>query len=181
MGRLQFGIRNATAGAFLALVGTVLCVAPLCPLSSLFISSPTHMYIFVLFSLVVGTVSTPVNKSIYFLSTTVNVTILAQNISGLLKFGIWGYCLETDGIPAIVGGDQKECTPSKLGYSFDDTSVGQIVSDVVSIPNSLIKTLSYVLVVHPIGTFFSPCVQSVVKSYFLFPVQPRLSLSPFCF
>jgi hypothetical protein len=65
---------------------------------------------------------------------------------------MWGYCIDTSGVPSQFGGDGERCSNSTLGYEIDaDALFGNGVSNIINIPDGLVKALTYVLVLHPIG------------------------------
>ncbi|SCV70972.1 BQ2448_3734 [Microbotryum intermedium] len=84
-------------------------------------------------------VSVPILKPFYFLK--------AEVASNEITLGVWGYC------------SGSNCTQPKLGYALDLAQVfgysgvdGIALSE--SIPNALVKGLTYVLVLHPVAAVF---------------------------
>ncbi|KDE09164.1 hypothetical protein MVLG_00877 [Microbotryum lychnidis-dioicae p1A1 Lamole] len=84
-------------------------------------------------------VSVPILKPFYFLK--------AEVASNEIILGVWGYC------------SGSNCTQPKLGYALDLAHVfGYSGVDGIalteSIPNALVKGLTYVLVLHPVAAVF---------------------------
>ncbi|KAI8444445.1 SUR7/PalI family-domain-containing protein [Phakopsora pachyrhizi] len=91
-----------------------------------------------------STLSTPVIKSIFFLSAKVDATVSSTKISGTLKLGTLGYCIEL--------GSQLACSPLRFGYDISPGSIASLPQVTnLDIPTDLIKTLSYALILHPIA------------------------------
>ncbi|ORY91666.1 SUR7/PalI family-domain-containing protein [Leucosporidium creatinivorum] len=90
--------------------------------------------------LILVSVSVPILKSIYFLKA---------EISGVeITFGAWGYC------------SASNCTTASLGYSLDLEQLFAFegvsgISLTESIPTTLVKWLTYVLVLHPVAAAFA--------------------------
>lgn len=95
---------------------------------------PGVFFLFAAFVLlVVVSLSVPVWDAVYYLKV---------NAAGTeARLGNWGYCLLSNG--------RKTCSSSRLGYDADDI-VG-LFSDGGDISNSIIKGLTYALILHPIA------------------------------
>ncbi|KAH8930169.1 pali-domain-containing protein [Atractiella rhizophila] len=96
--------------------------------------------------LVVVSLSVPIIKSVFFLKANLTVTIQQFSTGGDITLGTWGLC--------IAG----SCSKAKLGYDLDADSllnIGGLAKDALGgIPNSLIKGLTYALVIHPVAAAF---------------------------
>ncbi|MBW0516895.1 hypothetical protein O181_056610 [Austropuccinia psidii MF-1] len=97
--------------------------------------------------LLISTLSTPILKSFYFLTADIDAQISTTthfNISGQVKLGVFGYCVQL--------ANQQTCSPIKLSYDLNQDPI--IVSPArLGLQNSasLIKSLTYILVLHPIA------------------------------
>lgn len=105
---------------------------------------------------VIVSVSTPIIKSVTFLTADLSVSVASVTIDGTVNLGTFGWCLNGVGTKPVCQGPQ-------LGYELDSDQVfGNNTS--FSLPNSLIKWLTYALVVHPIAaglaaaSFLSGCI-----------------------
>lgn len=99
--------------------------------------------LFWLYTSILVSVSTPIVKQIYFLQADLSVSVASVSIDGKVKLGVFGYCVEGIGTSAACQGPQ-------LGYELDSDQVfGN--STRFSLPNSLIKWLTYALIIHPIA------------------------------
>lgn len=85
--------------------------------------------------LVLVSVSTPLLKSIYFLSANIAATQVA--ISADVRLGVWGFC----------AGDL--CEGPRFGYEFDANSLLGVPENIINLPNSLIRGLTYWCVPSP--------------------------------
>ncbi|KAL8290062.1 hypothetical protein RQP46_003001 [Phenoliferia psychrophenolica] len=120
----MLGIRPVTPGTVVVLAGTIL--------------------------LVLVSVSVPILKSVYFLEASVSATVDSTTYaSGAIRLGVWGYC---------VG---STCSNTTLGYTLNNIDellgisqegIGALISE--KIPTTLVKWLTYVLVLHPIAAGF---------------------------
>lgn len=106
--------------------------------------------------LVIVSVSTPIVKSVTFLTADLSVAVASVTIDGTVNLGTFGWCL--NGV-----GNKPVCQGPQLGYELDSDQVfGNNTS--FSLPNSLIKWLTYALIVHPIAaglaaaSFLSGCI-----------------------
>lgn len=77
---------------------------------------------------VMVSVSTPIVKSIYFLSANLSVSIASVSIKGAVRLGVFGYCVEGIGTTA-------SCVGPQLGYELDANEIFGNTSS-ISIPNS---------------------------------------------
>lgn len=105
---------------------------------------------------VIVSVSTPIIKSVTFLTADLSVAVASVSIDGTVNLGTFGWCLNGVGTKPVCQGPQ-------LGYELDSDQVfGNSTS--FSLPNSLIKWLTYALIVHPIAaglaaaSFLSGCI-----------------------
>lgn len=73
-------------------------------------------------------VSSPIVKSIYFLSADLGVSVGSVSLNGQVKLGVFGYCV--DGI-----GNEAVCQGPQLGYELDSDQVFGNTSGLVSLPN----------------------------------------------
>lgn len=92
--------------------------------------------------LIVVSVSTPIWKSVYFLKATAGATVAGRSFSSsAIKLGQWGVC---------VG---SKCSKAKLGYNLD--FITQNTSGDINVAGTLVKGLTYALVLNPIAAGFS--------------------------
>ncbi|KAL4068018.1 hypothetical protein J3A83DRAFT_4374354 [Scleroderma citrinum] len=97
--------------------------------------------------------SVPIAKTIYLFRLVAQdpIGIAHANASATATFGAWGYCIST--LQASVLGISTqfsgECSKAKLGYTFDSTVVNVLKAN--SIANSLSRTSTFALVLHPIA------------------------------
>jgi hypothetical protein len=107
--------------------------------------------------LVLTTISTPVAKDLYFLQvqTTGNLSSPAST----LRLGTLGYCVlggESSTLSFVTNGTLANgCTARKLGYTLDSSlfTDGNVLGvNVADLGNSVVKGLTYLLVLQPIGT-----------------------------
>lgn len=108
------------------------------------------------FSSIIVSVSTPIIKSVTFLTADLSVSVASVSIDGTVNLGTFGWCLNGVGTKPVCQGPQ-------LGYELNSDQVfGNNTS--FSLPNSLIKWLTYALIIHPIAaglaalSFISGCV-----------------------
>ena len=94
-------------------------------------------------------VSTPIWKSIYFLEANFSggASGSTDAVQGNVKLGTWGYC------------NGNECFGPTYGYTLDSDQLLNVASEFISLPNSLIRWLTYVLILHPIGS----CIEQVLQ------------------
>jgi SUR7/PalI family len=103
-------------------------------------------------SLILVSVSVPVDKSFYFLQAQFSASVNTLTLAGTATLGMWGYCIDTSGVPSQFGGNSLRCSNATLGYQIDANALfGVNVSSFINIPNSVVKPLTYVLILHPIG------------------------------
>lgn len=91
-----------------------------------------------------------------FLTADLSVSVASVSIDGTVNLGTFGWCLNGVGTKAVCQGPQ-------LGYELNSDQVfGNNTS--FSLPNSLIKWLTYALIIHPIAAglaavaFLSGCI-----------------------
>lgn len=106
--------------------------------------------------LVLTTVSTPVVKDLYFLQ--VETSGSASSLASTLRLGTLGYCLTGVASTALSSITDEEltngCTAAKLGYALDSTLVtdGRVFGlNIGNLSDSVVKGLTYLLVLQPIG------------------------------
>lgn len=107
--------------------------------------------------LILTTVSTPIWKQLYFLSIH---GASSTDASGSLRLGTLGYCsdLAITGVTLTSG-----CSKTKLGYALDsslfsdvsDVTIAGHTLDLTAWSSSLIKGLTYVLILQPIAAGFA--------------------------
>ncbi|KAJ7845212.1 hypothetical protein B0H14DRAFT_2774858 [Mycena olivaceomarginata] len=114
--------------------------------------------------LLLVTLSVPIIKSNFlFRLTASSHKILGSSVTDSVTFGVFGYC--TAGVDVSVLGlvhadvTTAECSKPRLGYMFDST-VAQALQ-VSGFENLISHTLTAVLTLHPIGSYWSSCVPSV--------------------
>ncbi|KAH8106714.1 pali-domain-containing protein [Cristinia sonorae] len=110
---------------------------------------------FLLFLLV--SLSVPIIKSIYLFKLVADVSSSLFNASakGSARFGVWGYCLSAVDV-SVVGIDHDtdaQCSRTHLGYTFDSTVAKAL--HVNGIEDTISRTLTAVLVLHPIVCGFT--------------------------
>ncbi|GHJ90324.1 hypothetical protein NliqN6_6726 [Naganishia liquefaciens] len=110
--------------------------------------------------LVLTTVSTPVVKDLYFLQ--VETSGSASSLASTLRLGTLGYCLTGVASTALSSVTDEEltngCTAAKLGYALDSTLVtdGEVFGlNIGNLSDSVIKGLTYLLVLQPIAGGFA--------------------------
>jgi len=114
----------------------------------------TPLLLFVAFILLLlVSLSVPIIKTVYLLHITVNVgsSLLHSGVNAGVKFGVWGYCTDSTET-SVVGIDHSskgECSKAALGYTFDN-SVSEALH-VSGLENTISRTLSAALVLHPIA------------------------------
>jgi len=120
--------------------------------------------------LLLNTISTPIVKSLYFLNVfPAASTVSGVAVSGSLKLGTLGYC--SSGLSATAASISANvgsgCSATKLGYSLPSslfTSLSSIDGfNINGLNSSLIKGLSYLMVLQPIAAGFA-----VVSLFFAF-------------
>ncbi|KAG8932365.1 hypothetical protein FRC01_014436 [Tulasnella sp. 417] len=123
--------------------------------------TPFLFFIAWLFLLLV-TLSVPIIKSLNLFhinaDVEVGVSIASASAKVAINYGIFGYCTSALNIQAgpFSQNTPAECSPKKLGYAIDPT-VQRLLSavqadDIVDVIN---KTLTFVLVLHPIACAFA--------------------------
>ena len=73
-------------------------------------------------------VSTPIVKSIYFLSANITVSVASVNIKGNVNLGVFGYCVTGIGTKAVCQGPQ-------LGYELSSNEIFGNTTN-INLPNS---------------------------------------------
>lgn len=113
--------------------------------------------------------SVPILKSIYFLKASVSATVDSTNVtSGQITMGMWGYCVGSTCSNVTLGYTLSTSSasvgttananlptlPSPRPANIDELfGISGLAADIpVDIPTTLIKWLTYVLVLHPIGS-----------------------------
>lgn len=106
--------------------------------------------------LVLTTVSTPVVKDLYFLQVKTSGSL--SDYASTLRLGTLGYCLNgvAETLLSAVADDTTTngCTAAKLGYTLDTglLSDGEALGiNLGGLSNSVVKALTYLLVLQPIG------------------------------
>ncbi|KAH9857021.1 pali-domain-containing protein [Lenzites betulinus] len=114
----------------------------------------TPFFLFVAFLLLLlVSLSLPIIKSIFLFQLTANssASLLDSSASGQVRFGVWGYC--TSAITVEVVGINHEtagqCSSTRLGYQFDSNVANAL--HVSGFSDTISRTLSAVLVLHPIA------------------------------
>ncbi|KAF7304794.1 hypothetical protein MKEN_01193500 [Mycena kentingensis (nom. inval.)] len=121
----------------------------------LVITAPALFVAWLLFLLV--TLSVPIIKSIFLFRITAAAqsSFLSSSAQASADFGVWGYC--TSGVDvSIVGVDHDsagECSKPHLGYTFDSTVAKALNVD--GLENSISKSLTAVLALHPVVVVLS--------------------------
>ncbi|KAL4077024.1 actin cortical patch SUR7/pH-response regulator pali [Scleroderma yunnanense] len=105
-----------------------------------------------LIMLLLVALSVPIAKTIYLFRLVAQdpIGIAHANASATATFGAWGYCISTLQASTQFSG---ECSKAKLGYTFDSTVVNVLKAN--SIANSLSRTSTFALVLHPIACGFT--------------------------
>jgi hypothetical protein len=106
--------------------------------------------------LVLATVSTPVVKDIYFLQVETSGSL--SSYASTLRLGTLGYCLSGAAETALTAFTNSTltngCTAAKLGYTLDSDlfTDGEVLGlDLGGLSTSVVKALTYLLVLQPIG------------------------------
>ncbi|KAI5480360.1 Rim9 protein [Pseudohyphozyma bogoriensis] len=96
--------------------------------------------------LVLVTISVPLTKTFYFLDASLSADVSSTTVSvDNIKLGVFGFC---------VG---SSCSNATVGYSLSDVDDLFGISGLAEssgIPSTLIKWLTYVLILHPIAAGF---------------------------
>lgn len=115
--------------------------------------------------LVLTTISTPVAKDLYFLQVQTSAT--ASTSSSTLRLGTLGYCLSgvaSTALSSVTNGTMTNgCTAIKLGYTLDSSlfTDGEVWGiNVGNLGDSVVKGLTYLLALQPIGKSIRPLVRS---------------------
>lgn len=102
------------------------------------------------------TISTPIAKDLYFLGVRSGGNTASTSAS-VMRLGTLGYCLTDGTVPVVssaTNATTSGCTASKLGYNLDyglfKSGAVWDISD-VDISDSVLKGLTYMLVLQPIG------------------------------
>jgi len=119
------------------------------------LASLTPVLLFIAFLLLLlVSLSVPIIKTIFLFRIAVDVSssLLSSEVTGSVKFGVWGYCSSGIDVSLVGHGSSTaaSCSKAKLGYSFDSA-----VSDALHIrgqENIISKALTAALVLHPIAT-----------------------------
>jgi len=124
----------------------------------MFISTVTPFLIFTAFLLLLlVSLSVPIIKSIYLFNLSVNASssLLDSSATGSARFGVWGYCLSSLDVSVIgINHDTAaQCSKAKLGYTFDNSVATAL--HVSGLENAISRTLTAVLVLHPIACGFT--------------------------
>ncbi|KAI0636834.1 hypothetical protein C8Q77DRAFT_527199 [Trametes polyzona] len=118
------------------------------------LAAVTPFFLFVAFLLLLlVSLSLPIIKSIFLFQLTANsaASILDSSASGQARFGVWGYCTSTITVE-VIGVDHEtagQCSSPHLGYQFDSTVANAL--HVSGFSDTISRTLSAVLVLHPIA------------------------------
>ncbi|BGP31106.1 hypothetical protein JCM10296v2_002870 [Rhodotorula toruloides] len=133
-----FGIRPATPGKSTTRTARAAPAMPhpLVTLGTIVVLAATIL-------LVLVSVSVPLLKSIYFLKAFISTSVGGTKISGTVTLGTWGYCVD------------GTCTSAKLGYSLDVAELFGVNGKIVGISTSVLKWITYLLILHPIAAGFS--------------------------
>ncbi|KAH7923506.1 pali-domain-containing protein [Leucogyrophana mollusca] len=130
------------------------------PIPSMFspIAALTPFMLFVAFILLfLVSLSVPIIKAIYLfrLAAQESSGTFDVSASGNVDFGVWGYCLSAVEV-SVLGIDHNtaaHCSPIKLGFTFDSTIADALHAS--DIENALSRTLTAVLVLHPLACGFT--------------------------
>ncbi|EKM55377.1 uncharacterized protein PHACADRAFT_255963 [Phanerochaete carnosa HHB-10118-sp] len=108
--------------------------------------------------LLLVSLSVPIIHSIYLfrLSAHAATSLLDAAASGVVRFGVWGYCISTIDLSIVGLNDDSagSCSHPKLGYTFDSNVQAALNASGVNV-KSINKALTAALVLHPIACGFS--------------------------
>ncbi|KAI0665128.1 pali-domain-containing protein [Cubamyces menziesii] len=114
----------------------------------------TPFFLFVAFLLLLlVSLSLPIIKSIFLfqLAAYSSASFLDSSASGQVRFGVWGYCTSSITVE-VIGVDHEtaaQCSSTHLGYQFDSNVANAL--HVSGFTDTISRTLSAVLVLHPIA------------------------------
>ncbi|KAJ3476496.1 hypothetical protein NLI96_g11118 [Meripilus lineatus] len=109
--------------------------------------------------LLLVSLSVPIIKSIFLftLFASISSSFLDSGVNGSVRFGVWGYCVSAIDVSVVgIGVDHSTnvvCTNVTLGYKLDDTVAAALHVD--DIENAISRTITAVLVLHPIACALS--------------------------
>ncbi|KNZ58117.1 hypothetical protein VP01_1999g7 [Puccinia sorghi] len=98
--------------------------------------------------------SAPYRPNVYFLAATVNSDASNLHQAGVIKMGVFGYCISTEN-----GSDL--CSAPSIGYALDPKVMFALpkLPEMIQLSDSIIQSVTKVLVLHVFGMSFSPGFQ----------------------
>jgi len=116
--------------------------------------TPFLLFVSWLLSLLVS-LSVPITHTIYLWDLKIHdstsiLHITSADVTGDVKFGLWGYCISQikGSILGFSDSTSAECSRASLGLHVDPT-LAQVLN-IKSFENSINKTLTSVLALHPV-------------------------------
>ncbi|VDC03010.1 unnamed protein product [Peniophora sp. CBMAI 1063] len=116
------------------------------------LSFTTGFFLFSAFVLLLlVALSLPIIKSIYLLELeATTVQIINSSIGTSLRFGVWGFCVNSAVVPAGVFTNNGDCQGPQLGYTLNSELFQLIIGQNEDI-DIVLKGVTVLLVLHPIA------------------------------
>ncbi|KAH9462532.1 hypothetical protein Pst134EB_006424 [Puccinia striiformis f. sp. tritici] len=94
--------------------------------------------------------SAPYHPNLYFLAATVNSNASDLNQAGIIKMGVFGYCIST-------AQGNEVCPPPSIGYALDPKVMFDLphLPEFIKISDSIIQNVTKALVLHVIAALLA--------------------------
>ncbi|KAI0034861.1 SUR7/PalI family-domain-containing protein [Vararia minispora EC-137] len=116
-------------------------------------SSATSFFLFAAFLLLLlVALSLPIIKAIYLLELeATNAQGISTNLGTSVRFGVWGYCINSSLVPPGVFTNNGSCEGPELGYTLNS----ELFRIILGINNSnvelILRGLTILLILHPVA------------------------------
>ncbi|EFP81534.2 uncharacterized protein PGTG_07783 [Puccinia graminis f. sp. tritici CRL 75-36-700-3] len=101
-------------------------------------------------ALIVVLASAPHHPNLYFLAATVNSKASNLNQAGIIKLGVFGYCISTEQGTEV-------CPPPSIGYALDPKVMFGLpeLPEMIKLSDNIIRNMTKVLVLHVLATILA--------------------------
>jgi len=94
--------------------------------------------------------SAPYRPNVYFLAATVNSDVSSLRQAGVIKMGVFGYCISTEN-------GSNRCSAPSVGYALDPKVIFALpkLPEMIKLSDSIIQSVTKVLVLHVFATILA--------------------------
>ncbi|KAA1130057.1 hypothetical protein PGTUg99_014071 [Puccinia graminis f. sp. tritici] len=111
-------------------------------------------------ALIVVLASAPHHPNLYFLAATVSSKASNLNQAGIIKLGVFGYCISTEQGTEV-------CPPPSIGYALDPKVMFGLpeLPEMIKLSDNIIRNMTKVLVLHVLGLAFISGLVSHIEEF----------------